>query len=158
MLIKAKSFYLHNISLCLRIWYTNTVLVLFYMKFNKEEDLGIAIITYIAKNKEKIISANNIASEINISLPFTKKIMYKLKRSKIIKSIEGKNGGYVLNIDPRILSLKDILESISGSLSQVQCFNGSCPIENKCLSKLTLNKINNDFVNKLSQVKISSII
>ena len=128
------------------------------MKFSREEDLGILILAYIARNSNNFISAKDISLGINISLPFTKKIVYKLRNSGILKSKEGKLGGFMLNKDPSDISLKDVIEGISGNINQTECFSKSCPIEDKCLSKIVLNKVNRDFVNNLSKIKISSMV
>ncbi|MCL4392661.1 Rrf2 family transcriptional regulator [Patescibacteria group bacterium] len=128
------------------------------MKFSREEDLSILIVSFIAKYKDRVISASDIALGIGIPLPFTRKIIYKLKNSGILKGREGKNGGYILNMKPGLISVKDIIESVSGSISQYECVNGHCPIEDKCISKTVLNKIGSEFINKLSEIKISSMI
>ncbi len=75
---------------------------------------------YALLSLEKIIKANGpigaeqIAKELNIPKSFLAKILQNLTKNKILVSLRGAQGGYLLNIDPKELSLYDIIAAAEG--------------------------------------------
>ena len=70
-----------------------------------------------------VLSSNNhvplktIADRQNISEIYLEQVFSILRKNKIVKSVKGSNGGYLLNISPTELKIKTILEVLEGNIS-----------------------------------------
>jgi len=91
---------------------------------------------YALLSLETIVKANGavgseqIAKELNIPKSFLAKILQNLTKSNILISIRGAQGGYSLNIDPKELSLYDIIAAAEGKKPAVfDCiaYSATCP-------------------------------
>ena len=49
-------------------------------------------------------------------------LLLKLRRARIVKSIRGRCGGYVLAKPASKITVKDIIESVEGSILETICF------------------------------------
>lgn len=127
------------------------------MKITREEDYGIILITALSKKgNNTYLPLSQIARKYNLSLFFLKGIAKKLKRAGLIKSKEGKNGGYKLSKNPFSLSYKDIIYAISGVIDISPC----CPECDKktCQSRAVWKNINKKITELLSTIKISNYL
>jgi Rrf2 family protein len=62
-----------------------------------------------------------IAERQQIPLKYLEQIAMTLKATKLIKSVRGPSGGYVLTRTPDKVHLLEIIEALEGSLSFVNC-------------------------------------
>jgi len=67
------------------------------------------------------LRANEIAQNQNISLKYLENLLASLKAAGLIRSVRGKNGGYMLARGPEEITLHDILTVLEGSLGFVHC-------------------------------------
>lgn len=82
----------------------------------------------------KHVGLKEIAEEIDSPTAFTAKILQKLVRSDLLKSVRGPNGGFRINEQFGTILLKDIVESIDGDALFSQCVLGfdKCSAEAPC--------------------------
>ena len=85
-------------------------------------------------NKQNPISLRDISLRQNISLVYLEQIFSKLKKSNIVKSIRGANGGYVLARDPEQIKLSNIFSAVDEKVKTLQCKRES---KKGCNGKLT---------------------
>ena len=76
----------------------------------------------------------------NISVRYLEQLLPKLKKAGIIKSIRGAQGGYMLDKDPKDISAGDILRTLEGDLTPIDCaaFTGdtsTCSGTKFCVTK-----------------------
>ncbi len=62
-----------------------------------------------------------IAEEEEVSIRYLEQIIIPLKIHRLVKSIRGAGGGYVLSRRPSEITLKDILGSLEGPCCLVEC-------------------------------------
>ena len=92
--------------------------------FSKACEYGIKAVLHIAHMSQKgeRVGLKAIAKEIGSPEAFTAKIMQKLSRSKIVKSIKGPSGGFEMGEEVRMnVNLKKIVEVIDGDSLYVRC-------------------------------------
>ena len=70
---------------------------------------------------DKSLSIKEIAKYQGISETYLSKIFTKMRKSGIIKSIPGVNGGYALAKSPDVISFWDVIEAIEGPSPLFQC-------------------------------------
>src|SRR3989338_3865624 len=69
------------------------------------------------------LQINEIAKRQGIPLKFLVHILISLKQHGVVKSIRGKNGGYVLVKAPKDIRLDDILSDFSGEKTTAPASN-----------------------------------
>ena len=67
------------------------------------------------------VSLRDISLRQGISLDYLEQIFSKLKKSQIVKSIRGTQGGYVLSKQPHEIKLTNIFNAVDEKVKTVQC-------------------------------------
>ncbi len=87
------------------------------MKLNKSSEKAMAVIALMAVHfEDRALSSSEIATKLNLSDSYTKKILRKLVVAKIIKASSGNTGGYTFNQELTKITILMIIEAIEGSL------------------------------------------
>ena len=74
---------------------------------------------------EKPISLTEISLRQNISLSYLEQLFFKLKNKKLVKSIRGTNGGYVLEKPASEINLSNIIFAVDETVKTLNCKKGS---------------------------------
>lgn len=94
------------------------------MKITQEADYALRIILFLCKiSYGKRVEARVISESENITLRFSLKILRKLTNKGLVKSFRGVNGGYILNKDPKDITLREVVESIEGPIYINRCLD-----------------------------------
>lgn len=120
------------------------------IRFNKITEYGIRVIGTMYQVNGQTISSVRISERENISLPMLMKVLRKLKQVGYIDSTRGRGdscGGYTLAIEPKSLTLKDVVEALEGQIYVSDCL---------CASKLKSDKISDSIREEMS--KLNDII
>ena len=105
------------------------------MKINSKSRYAVMALADIANfNRQNPVSLRDISLRQNISLVYLEQIFSKLKKSNIVKSIRGTNGGYVLTKDPEQIKLSNIFSAVDEKVKTLQCKRES---KKGCNGKLT---------------------
>ncbi len=105
------------------------------MKLNTRGRYAVMALADMASfNTQNPVSLRDISLRQNISLVYLEQIFSKLKKSNIVKSIRGTNGGYILAKDPEKIKLSNIFLAVDEKVKTVQCKKES---KKGCNGKLT---------------------
>ena len=86
------------------------------MKLSKKSRYGIAALIDLAiYQKEGRVALNNIAERNKISLQYLEQVFTALRRNKIVKSIKGAQGGYLLAKDVKDITVAEIIDALDGT-------------------------------------------
>lgn len=126
----------------------------------KDTDYALRALIFIAKNKNKIITAREISDNLNISYPFLRKLLQVFNKNKILISVKGKNGGFYLSKKPEEIFLNEIIEIFQGKIDVKQCLIGKnkCPDIKTCLIHKKLNKIEDFIENEFSTISVATLM
>ncbi|MSR78191.1 MAG: Rrf2 family transcriptional regulator [Candidatus Omnitrophica bacterium] len=92
------------------------------MRFTTRTEYGLICLIYMAHQKDgHPITTKEIVSGEGFSLTFTEKILQKLRLAKIVESLQGNHGGYVLARSPSKINLREIVEALEGHTFDVFC-------------------------------------
>ncbi len=85
-------------------------------------------------DEKKLYSANDIYDKLQIPFRYLRKLLTILSKSGLIKSVQGKNGGYKISKGLSEISLFDIIRATGDDLINNECFFGfgNCVLEKKC--------------------------
>lgn len=89
------------------------------------------------------IPLKSIASKQNISDSYLEQLFSTLRKDKLLESVRGAQGGYMLSRDPSEITVGHILRSLEGDLAPAECAGDrtECLNEDNCASKLVFIKI-----------------
>ncbi len=131
-------------------------------RFTKQTEYAIIALQYITKNKNRLVSAKEIADELEIPFQFTSKILQQLIKSNIIESKQGVKGGYKLLKEPNSILITEIMEIFDPSSLQVNCFNiidkTVCKRSGRCNLQKTVFKIKDEIEKILKNYSIENSI
>lgn len=133
------------------------------MIFTKACEYGIRAAIYVAKkslNQERC-SMKDISREIDSPEAFTAKILQKLVKAQIIRSVKGATGGFEVGLkEMKKIKLTDIVIAIDGEVNDKICVLGlkkcselkPCPVHNKFkhIKKDLLSMIHNTSLAEMS--------
>ncbi len=80
------------------------------MVFQKNTQYALRIFIYLAQNPGAPVSVNQLHKSLGIPYKYLAKLMAKISQSGLLSVTQGKNGGYVLNRNPRSIKLYEIVQ------------------------------------------------
>lgn len=127
------------------------------MLFTKKSEYALLSLVIIAKS-EVPKNTDELSATLNISKSFLAKILQNLAKHHILKSFKGVNGGFSLEINPKqltILELVTIAEEKIPAVFECSSGNSSCSasISGNCSLFPVLNNLQfkiNDFLKDLT--------
>jgi len=72
-------------------------------------------------NGNESVILKNVSCDEEISIRYLEQIIIPLKINKLVKSIRGAGGGYILARHPSTIKLSDILHALEGACCLVEC-------------------------------------
>jgi Rrf2 family protein len=123
------------------------------MKISTRGRYGIKAMIDLAKNaKDSCISLKSIAVRQEISEHYLEQLIALLKKEKLVKSVRGAQGGYMLAKDAKDISVGDILRALEGSLAPVDCVVEDnpykCEDSTKCVTRFIWEEVR-DSINQV---------
>jgi Rrf2 family protein len=123
------------------------------LKISRELDLALLLMGELQLKKSTSLS--EWAEEKKLPYRFLSKIAGKLKKAKLIKSREGREGGYWLN---KKISVGQIIKAIDGDKGMVACLRGEkCQAIKFCKQRKILVKLNQIIEKQLNQMSLESL-
>lgn len=123
---------------------------------NKETDYALSAINFLSKNKNEYVSISLMSSKLGISKKYLSRILPKIVDAKIIKSKEGKNGGYMLVKDIENINLYEFLKVFENDLEFVKC-NSKCLCKHCEQKEFFSEYLKNEVINILKKKQLNEI-
>jgi len=100
------------------------------------------------------VSLSDISLNQNIEITYLEQIFRKLRIAGIVKSIRGRNGGYLYAKDPADISIKEVMHAVDEVLDATKC-NGTSACHNgkKCSTHDLWHELNvlvDDYLDKIT--------
>jgi len=105
------------------------------------------------------VSLSDISINQNIELTYLEQIFRKLRLAGIVKSIRGRNGGYLYAKDPASISIKEVMHAVDEILDATKC-NGTSACHNgkKCSTHDLWHELNTIVEDYLEKITINSLV
>ena len=71
------------------------------------------------------ISLRDISLRQGISIFYLEQIFLKLKKNKIVNSVRGSNGGYILNKNPSQIKISEVFQAVDEKIKTIGCSKNS---------------------------------
>ena len=92
------------------------------MKLSSKGRYAVMALTDLAKfDSKNPVSLRDISLRQGISLVYLEQLFLKLKKNKIVNSIRGKNGGYVLSQKASDIKISDIFLAVEEKIKTIGC-------------------------------------
>ena len=92
------------------------------MKYTTRTEYGLICMIHMARSaRASSMTIRELAEQENYPLAYIEKILQALRRSGLVVSHHGNQGGYELARSAALITLKDIVESLEGSTFDVFC-------------------------------------
>lgn len=129
------------------------------VKFSEAASIAIHGVILVAKS-DKFLNVTKIAEIIGASRHHVAKIMQRLSKNGIIKSMRGPTGGFILTKKPKEISFLELYESIEGKITVDECpflRQEICTFE-KCILNNITPKMTKNFIRYMEKQFISDYI
>ncbi len=81
------------------------------------------------------VALADISNRQGISLSYLEQLFAKLRQQKLVKSVRGPGGGYLLNEAESLISIASIVDAVNESIDTTKCQEkGDCQNGEKCLT------------------------
>lgn len=116
------------------------------MKLSTKGRYGLrAMLDLALQSSDTAISIKSISERQGISENYLEQIIATLKKANMVKSTRGPKGGYSLMLDPKDISVGQILRVLEGDLNPVDCVvvneTIDCTESELCVTKFVWKKI-----------------
>ena len=92
------------------------------MKLTTKGRYAVMAMADIAANQKlKPVSLKDISLRQNISLSYLEQLFSKLKNRKLVKSVRGPLGGYVLEKTPKDIKISNIIFAVDEEIKTLNC-------------------------------------
>jgi len=105
------------------------------MKLTKTSEYALRILAFMARKPEELYRAGYLVEKLRISDKYLRRLMTDLSKAGFIKSIQGREGGYIFNKNTSEIHLSEIIDAVEGMDKYTGCVLGfdECSDENPCV-------------------------
>ncbi len=134
------------------------------MKLSTKGRYGLRAMVDLADHCENApVSISAISTRQGLSVTYLEQLLAKLRKSGLVQSVRGAQGGYVLAKKADEISVGDILRALEGDLSPVNCSEitgdeGACSGSKFCVTKFVWQRINNSIEDAVNNMWLSELV
>ena len=133
------------------------------MKLSRKGRYAVMALADLAKfNSNQPVSLRDISLRQGISLVYLEQLFLKLKKNKIVNSVRGKKGGYVLNKNATEIKISEVLLAVEEKVKTVGCEKNSkkgCNGKStKCITHNLWDELEGYINNFFEKKKLSDLI
>jgi Rrf2 family nitric oxide-sensitive transcriptional repressor len=130
------------------------------MQLSKFGDYSFRVLIF-AGTKNDICTTGEVSKAFHISQNHLVKVIHSLEKLGYIKTKKGKNGGFMLSMDPSEIRVGDTFQAIEQNLDLVECFSkdkNQCNINGNCRLKNVFHRALNQFIEVLNQYTLKDLL
>lgn len=86
------------------------------MCISRKTDYALRMLSMLAEDESRILSARTAAEEVDVPYSFARSIQRCLVEAGLVESVRGVNGGMRLKANPKVLTIRQIVEAVQGPL------------------------------------------
>lgn len=104
------------------------------------------------------VSAAELAQETGLPVPTVQRLVSKLTKAHLLRSVRGANGGLQLGRPAAAITVADIVEAVEGPIALTSCVdNGDCDYEAGCSMKPHWPLINSKLRGALAEITLDDL-
>lgn len=104
------------------------------MDISRKTDYALRMLSMLAEGENCLLSVRAAAESVDVPYSFARSIQHGLVQAGIIESLRGVRGGMRLKVDPKEVTIRQIVEAVQGPLVMNDCTadDGVCPRMDGC--------------------------
>jgi Rrf2 family protein len=132
------------------------------MKLSKKSDYALrALFTLVAEYGRGPISIRELAERNDVPKRFLEQIMLDLKSRGWVRSLAGRDGGFVLGRDPSEITMGEVVRHFDGVLAPIACVSSShyepCSQEGVCRFRRVMLDIRNYVARLMDRASLAAV-
>jgi len=130
------------------------------LRLSRLSDYAVMVMAHVAAAPDAVHNALDAAQATGLPGPTVAKLMARLGRGGLLQSTRGAKGGYRLSRPPAQITVADIVTALDGPIALTQCSKSgpsACDVENVCVSRRGINRINNAIRHALEEVTLAEL-
>lgn len=132
------------------------------MRISKKAEYALRALLVFARSP-RTYQVQELSAKENIPVKFLEQILVALKKAGLLNSKRGTGGGYVLRVDPEVVTVGAVVEIIDGPLAPVACAAQkpaelcSCPDPRACALRLLMIQVREEIAGVLGSKTLSDM-
>jgi Rrf2 family protein len=94
------------------------------MRLSKTSEYAVRVMAYLAREPQSLHSVNFLSEELGIPYKYLARLMTQLSQKGLLRSTQGKRGGYQLAHPLEEIRISDIIEVVEGLGDYHRCVLG----------------------------------
>lgn len=134
------------------------------MKISTKGRYGVAAMYDLALHYgEGPVALKQIALRQEISENYLEQLISTLRNAGYVNSIRGPQGGYILAKDPKDITIGDVIKTMEGPITLVDCLltddseNNYCEKVGKCVTRDVWVKVRDSINNVLNSISLADL-
>lgn len=130
------------------------------MKLSTKGRYGVkAMLDLAVHSKVSPVSIKNISERQHISEYYLEQLFSPLRKAELIKSIRGAQGGYILNKDPKDITVANVLDVLEGPIEISECLEeGICSNSSCCSTRLLWERLKESIDNVTNSITLQDMM
>lgn len=128
------------------------------LKISEAASIALHAMAFLAGAPKKLVTSREVIQTLKVSDAHLMKVLQRLVKGGLIKSIRGPRGGFLLNRPADKITLLEVYESIEGPLRFDNCLLG-IPVckDQQCILGRLIDNVNKEVHSHLSQTSLSQL-
>lgn len=130
------------------------------LRMTKQADYGIVLMSHMAGDPGRQLTAGELAEETQLPAPTVSKILKTLARQDLLDSHRGVKGGYSLARDTETITMAQIISALDGPIAVTECIDdapGECSQEPLCSVRGNWQLINDAIRQALESITLAEM-
>ncbi len=129
------------------------------MKLSKTSEYALRILSYMINSDLQVFSAKHLAEKLSIPDKYLRRLMTDMSKNGFIKSLQGRDGGYVFAKNADRIYLADVIDAVEGMDKYEGCILGhdKCSDDNPCSLHYSYAPLRDQEINFFYQTSIKAL-
>lgn len=131
------------------------------MRLTSYTDYALRTLMYLAANREKLVTIQDIANVHDIAKNHLTKVVHQLGIMGVVESLRGRKGGLRLGREPDQINIGAVVRSTEPDFYMAECFNpdkSHCILSANCPLKDVLHDATNAYLQVLDGVTLEQLM
>jgi len=102
----------------------------------RNTDYAMRLVAILARHtpQDRMLSSRVLSRKASVSYTLTCKLLQKLQKEGLVRSVMGPRGGFALARPPEEITFLEVIEAIQGPIRMNRCLLGeqACPLKERC--------------------------
>jgi FeS assembly SUF system regulator len=131
------------------------------IRVSRLTDYGVVLMCEMALGGEPSFSARYLSEKTRVSDSAIRKILKLFGKAKLVSSVRGPKGGYMISKKPELIMLLDVVHAIDGPVAVTLCSSHAgamCKFEHTCAARDGWMSINTILQKTLANISIADFL